>query len=245
MLKLKEQIATHSYGSRQPKPDDTIYITDEPIEEDDSLYHTRMPSSVRCYRKTPPTSAQTRVHMRVTHHQGVPQTQRASLKAQHQPQLQQKPVKPAQPVPEHKHWLFYVGSTVLVGTALWIVGSSAFSWLSSEHDAMVYGTPRTFQVDQDVQHGGISHFICENLHGNIVVIEVDQSNPSASHLYQGPQFTGAGTDDYIATLSFKNLGNGKPDMIIAVNNQRYVLVNDGKVFRPEIPSDHINEQEVN
>jgi hypothetical protein len=243
------------YRENPPQKHDTIYVPAE-----DNLYNTRLPSSARTY-KAPPTPAQTRtkkrVVMRVTEHDGPPPipTPRASrVTGEASGQKSAKyPQSPAhqQPVLQKSpslrlHWLFYVGSILLASVTLWIAGSCAFSWLQSEYDNLTYGTPRTFQIDQDVKHGGVSHFTVENLNGNIIVIEVDQSNLAQSRLYQGPVFSGPGTDDYIATLAFKDVnGDNKPDMIIKVGNGRYVYINTGNGFRPSTPADKITNQEVN
>src|SRR5205823_2451352 len=109
----------------------------------------------------------------------------------------------------------------LASVVLWMGGSTAFSWLQTQHDNSLYGYPRTYQIDANVGHAGISHFICENLHGDIIVLEIQPSNLTETHIYQGPTFSGAGTDLQPATLSFKDVnGDGRPDMIISVGNGR-------------------------
>lgn len=263
MSKLNEQMATHAYGAK--RKDETIYLTDEdaasePVQQnrqprpgdticisDEEFYAERSRSSVVRRGTIPPTSAQNRTMLRVTKHTVTP-VQRASRtttpqpQPRPQPQGKQKPVKQAQ---KRFHWLFYVGCGAMASLVLWTAGSVALSWLQTQHDNSVYGYPRTYQIDANVDHAGVSHFIVENLHGDILVMELHPSNLADTHIYQGPVFSGAGADDYVATISFKDLGNGKPDMIIAVNNQRFVLVNDGSGFRPVEASDHLDQQEVN
>jgi hypothetical protein len=233
------------YGSRQPRPDDTICIDDE------TFYNERRNSSVRCYKTAPPTAAETRTRVRtvmhVTKHQGPPPpiTPRASLKApQSRQQAKQKPVP--QQTQKRKHWLFYAGCGALASLALWTVGSTGFSWLQAEHDYLTYGAPRTYQMDANVGHQGTSHFIVENLRGDIIIMELHPSDLAETKVYQGPTYSGPGTDDFVATVSFEDVnGDGKPDMVIAVNNQRFVLINTGTAFRPTTPADKITDQEVN
>lgn len=251
--KLREQIAAHAYRGGKPKPGDTIYYsaeenpytTDDMVEEDDRFYAVRQPSSVVRRGKIPLSAVQNRTTiMRVTRHVGPHVTPRASLQDQ-QPQQQAKQKPFPQQRQKRLHWLFYVGCGAMASLALWIAGSTALSWLQVQHDNSVYGYPRTYQIDVNVGHQGVSHFTVENLNGDILVMELHPSDLAETHLYQGPLFSGPGADDYVATISFKDVnGDGKPDMIIAVNNQRYVLMNDGTGFRPSTPSDHIN-QEVN
>jgi len=237
--------SVHSVGEAEI-PEENLSPTDEPIEEDDAFYNTRKPSSTVNRGKIPLTPAETRTPvrvMRVTRHAEPFITPRASLRGQQtQPQRKHKPVKKTV---RRLHWLFYAGCGALASLTLWALGSVAFSWLQVQHDNALYGYPRTYQVDANVDHAGISHFISENLNGDIIVLELHPSNLAATKVYQGPVFAGPGADDYIATLSFKDLGNGKLDMIIAVNNQRFVLINDGTGFRPSTPADHIDQQEVN
>lgn len=264
---MKEQMATHAYGAK--RKDKTIYITDEdaasePVQQnrqprpgdticisDAEFYAERSRSSVVRRGTIPPTSAQNRTMLRVTRHTVPPVTPRASLKAQ-QPQPQPQPQQQVKPKPGKQkstsfrpHWLLGVGVGMVGMLTLWTAGTGILSWLQTQHDTSIYGYPRHYEIDANVDHAGVSHFIVENLHGDILVIEVHPSNLAETRIYQGPQFSGVGADDYIATVSFKDLGNGKPDMIIAVNDQRFVLVNDGTGFRPVEASDHINQQEVN
>lgn len=259
---MKEQLATHAYGAK--RKDETIYITDEdaasqsvqqnrqpqPCDticiDDETFYRERQNSSVVRRHKIPPTAAQTRTVMRVTKHTDGPVTPRASLKApQPQPQPQAKPQPAKQKRASFRpHWLLGVGVGMIGMIALWTAGTNVASWLQVQHDTSLYGYPRHYEIDANVDHAGVSHFIVENLHGDILVLEVHPSNLAETRIYQGPQFSGAGADDYVATVSFKDLGNGKPDMIISVNNERFVLVNDGNGFRPENSSDKIINQEV-
>jgi hypothetical protein len=143
------------------------------------------------------------------------------------------------------HWLFYVGSGMIAMLALWMMGSAAFSWLQAQHDNSTYGYPRTFQVDANVGHDGLSHLIVVNLHGDILVTEIHQNTLAETKIYQGPQFAGPGSDLEPATISFQDVnGDGKPDMVIEVGNGRYILINTGNAFRPTTSADKISDQEV-
>lgn len=254
---MREQIAQHPRAKQTVKydkyPEKRFHLNeygeleeDIPIppygpEEADAFYNTRRPSSVVRRYKIPPTAVETR--MRVTRHVGPPPIQRASRTTAPQPQGKQEPVP--QQSQKRLHWLFYVGAGMLASAVLWMGGSTAFSWLQTQHDNSLYGYPRTYQIDANVGHVGISHFIVENLHGDILVIEVQPSNLTATKVYQGPTFEGAGTDLQPATLSFKDVnGDHLPDMVISVGNGRYVLINTGSSFRPSTPADHIDQQEV-
>src|SRR5258708_7062909 len=77
-----------------------------------------------------------------------------------------------------------------------------------------------------------SHFVAENLHGEIIVIEIPDGDPSKSKIYIGPQLFGDNADLTPVTLSFKDVnGDGKPDMLMHVQDQTIIFLNDGTQFK--------------
>ncbi len=107
---------------------------------------------------------------------------------------------------------------------------------------MQYGYPRTYQCDADVKHGGgISHFIVQNLHGHVFLIEMPMNNLSQSKMYPGPMLTGADADLAPATVIFHDVnGDRLPDMLVKVGtSQVTIYLNTGQGFRPANASDHI------
>jgi hypothetical protein len=229
----------------------------EAAAEDAALTERRLPSSVRRYH-VPPTPAQTRTVMRVTEHKGPPpailrasrttttatratpgRTTPAAKRPSVHRQQQQQPSVP------RVNWKLSVGTGMLLMALLWILATAAISLAHTLHDQWTYGYPRTFQIDQDVRHGGVSHFTVENLHGHILIIETPVNHLANAKVYAGPVFSCSTCDTLVATVSFQDLtGNGLPDMIIAVNNQRFVLLNTGSAFRDPTPADRILDQEV-
>ncbi len=104
-----------------------------------------------------------------------------------------------------------------------------------------YGYPRTYQVDADVKHGGISHFLVENLDGRVIIYEIQPDHLADSHVYQGPVLEGAGVDQYPATIRFLDLnGDGRPDMLISFHDIHMILINTTDGFRPVTPADHLS-----
>ena len=230
-------------------PEERSLLTDErrpinrqPVSDDDAAYETRLPNSAR-RSVSAPTTTPPRTIMRVTKHQGPPSVQRASRMQAPAPyeQLEQTPVQKGR----HLHGLFYVGLALVCMVIGWIALSSFSQWWQGQQDTWHYGTPRTFQVDTNVRHGGTSHFTVENLNGHIVIAEVVPTDLSKMHLYLGPVFSGAGSDLQPATISFEDInGDGYPDMLIAVGTGRYPLINDHSGFRPVNSSDHISGKGV-
>lgn len=130
--------------------------------------------------------------------------------------------------------------------ALLAFGLSAFgSWWQIHQDDVTYGRPRTFQTDVVVGHGDDaahpSHFICVNLNRHIVITEIPGGDTSRAIIYSGPTLFGDGQDLTPATLEFRDVnGDGKPDMIVHIQDQRIVFINDGTKFRALQPGENVN-----
>jgi len=143
------------------------------------------------------------------------------------------------------HWLLYVGVGMIAMLLLWVVGSSVLAWGMARYDDLVYGNPRTFQIDAVVGHSDDaahpSHFIVINLHRHIIIVEFMGGNPAKSISYGGPYLFDQGGDLIPVTLEFRDVnGDGKPDMLIHIQDQTIVFINDGTKFRPQNSSDHIH-----
>ncbi|HEU5230690.1 MAG TPA: VCBS repeat-containing protein [Ktedonobacteraceae bacterium] len=221
---------THPSQTRRP-----AYLPAD-VLDDDALYTRRAPNSVRRYATTFPASIQPRVAIRVTRHQEPPPIQRASRLTALDPQT-----APARPHAHWRlHWLASVGLGMLATLLLAGILSALLHWWQGEQDSMQYGYPRTFQCDQDVRHGGISHFIAENLHGHIFIIEMQPGGLTRTKIYQGPVLLGEQTDLQPVTITFQDVnGDGYPDLIVTVNQQHSIFINDQTAFRPATPADHL------
>jgi hypothetical protein len=254
-----EIASRHSVGTSSGlHPEDRPYQTNEhrrqgpinrqPIyddaEDDDSLYMTRISTSTRRYA---PTTTPPRTVMRVTKHEGPPPPIKRASRLQAPASHVRSSEEPA-PL-HHRSWSLhptvYIGVGMLVLLIGWIALSSLAQWWQNEQETLQYGTPRTFQIDANVGHGGMSHFTVENLDGHILIVEIEVSNPAKAYIYVGPVFSGAGADLHPATLSFEDVnGDGYPDMIIAVGAERYILINDHTGFRPPTATDTITGKGV-
>jgi hypothetical protein len=144
------------------------------------------------------------------------------------------------------HWMLYVGVGMIAALALWVLGSSLLAWGSAKYNDIVYGYPRTFQTDAVVGQGGDSksqpsHFIAVNLHGQVIIIELMAGNPAKSISYTGPDLFESGGDRIPVTLQFCDVtGNGKPDMLVHIQDKVFVFINDGTKFRPSNANDKIH-----
>ncbi len=142
------------------------------------------------------------------------------------------------------HWLVYIGCGMVAMLLLWMVGAIALTWWQGYQDDLRYGHPRTYQCDARVGHNDAqtpSHFLALNLNHRVEVIEFPGGDATKARVYLGPLLTGQTSDQDIVTVSFKDVnGDGKPDLILSVENAKYVYINDNGAFRPLHANEHIN-----
>ena len=103
---------------------------------------------------------------------------------------------------------------------------------------MQYGRPRTFQMDAVVGHqdslSNPTHFIFLNLNRHIEVIELPGGDATHARIYPGPILFGDGQDLISVTAEVRDVnGDGKPDIIVHIQDQQLFLINDGTQFRPQ------------
>ncbi len=145
------------------------------------------------------------------------------------------------------HWLGYVGLALIVMLLGWIVLSVLTNWWTVAQDDLHYGRPRTFQTDYVVGHNDSasspSHFIALNLNRHVQVIEFPGGDATKARVYVGPILVGPGQDLSPVTLTFKDVnGDGKPDLIINVQDSHFVFINDSGQFRIPHEGENINAQ---
>jgi hypothetical protein len=143
------------------------------------------------------------------------------------------------------HWTVYVGLAMLIMLIGWIALSSLSSWWQVTQDDWHYGRPRTFQTDYVVGHDDSvahpSHFIALNLNRHVDIIEMPGGDAAKAKIYVGPVLIGQGQDLAVVKLSFKDVnGDGKPDMIVSIQDSRFVFLNENGSFRPAQPGDNIH-----
>lgn len=196
----------------QPAPD-----FDYDLEDDDSYYETRVPTSSRRYV------------------------------APQQPQVVQRGnrrlvIHPEPPTRKGYHWLVYVGFTMVVMITIWLLVVIGGAWWQGKQDDWTYGKPRTYQTDQNVGHGTAqvpdSHFIAVNLNGIIQVIELPANDSSKAKIYN---ITTLNNDDgsIPVSLAFRDLNaDGKLDMVINIGDpgqqMTVFLLNTGTGFASKL-----------
>ena len=127
----------------------------------------------------------------------------------------------------------------MLALLLWVGGSWLGGWWASTQNDWTYTQAfRTYSVDQAVGHNHDSaahpsHFIVQNDHGRVLLIELPADDPSKVVTYAGPLLLGDGQDRLPITISFQpDPQSGRLDLLLHVEGQSYVFVNTGTKFIP-------------
>jgi hypothetical protein len=209
-------------------PDDVPYSIDERsvsrrTMRADLVESSRSPSSTRRYTTKPPARE---VHV-IRHGPAVPRASRLPVPVQTR-------VEETPRTKRRFSWKVYLVGFVLLMICGYILMNLVLSVIHTISDNLTYGNPRTSQTDKDVGHGGVSHFTVENLGGHIIVIEVVNDDPSRVKVYAILTIDGDHADLTPATVSFEDVNHtGVLDMIVNVNNAKYIWPNNGKTFQQD------------
>lgn len=223
-----------------------VPYTNAPQGEEDDTYPPRLPTSTRKYQPGiygQPTQIERHGNRTFVGHKGqVPPKQ---FHPPQQPVYTDTPtakraVKPKRGYTRwinHIHPLVWLSLGMIAMVFLWVGYSNALQWWQVHQDDTTYGRPRTYQIDAIVGHGDSktnpSHFIAVNWQRHVFVIEIPGGDTSKSRIYNITTLFGDGQDLTPVTLTFTDpKGNGKPDMIIHIQDQRIPFYNDGTQFRP-------------
>ena len=142
--------------------------------------------------------------------------------------------------PPHKrnvHWVVILWIGMLAMLALYLLWNWGTSWWTDHQLYATYGFPRTYQTDQVVGHVDStdhpSHFIFLNLSGHVLIIELPGGDASHAKIYSGPQIFADNPSSVPVTGEFKDLGNGKVDLVVHIGDQKIIYLNDGTQFKPQ------------
>jgi hypothetical protein len=221
-------------------------------EEDDAIYLTRLPSSTRRYQPPSTADVSTEDELGISATTGLQpamfiQRRRASSQTKPAYGTTSKAVAPAKIRARRAGRSWFLRSlllgmllTALLGLGLTYLGS----WWQLHQDDVQYGRPRTWQMDAVVGHNDSpahpTHFVFINLHRQVEIIEFPGGDGAHARVYNGPVLTGDGQDLVPITAEVRDVnGDGRPDLIVHIQNQRLVLLNDGTAFRAPGPNDRI------
>lgn len=134
--------------------------------------------------------------------------------------------------------IFFVVAGVLV-----VIGSMVFwqqtvvPWWTGLQNQWNYGSAHITQLDADVGHGGMSHFIAEYSKGEIVIIEISYANPTNNHIYTLNGMLSSEAKPVILLSTAKDVHSGRIDLVIDVQGSGFqtVLYNTGAAFSEKEP----------
>jgi hypothetical protein len=135
------------------------------------------------------------------------------------------------------HWAIPVVLTIMGMLLLTLALQLAWNWGTSTYNDLRYGTPRTMQVDAFVGHETgktPSHFIAQNLHGRVIIMEMPGGDVQHVRVIVGPQIVGPDADKVPVVLSFvyRN-GNHVPDMLVQFGSLEVWYANERGTFVPQ------------
>jgi len=215
------------------------------VADDDRVYSTRRPSSARKYQQPAQRDAiddlpgrQAPVIPRRRASGGLNTSNGPTAKTEHLPTTDKLPGRKRFPL---MAVLGGMSIAIILVVGLSVVGS----WWRVYQDDLHYGRPRTYQFDAVVGHGDSSsnptHFILINLHRHVEIIEFPGGDASHARIYMGPTLFGDGQDLTPVTGEVRDVnGDGKPDLIVHIQDQTIVFINDGTEFRPAQAGDHVH-----
>jgi hypothetical protein len=224
------------------------------VEDDDEFYVTRMPSSARRYRPTPPVQSQTATqqaskepttkepYTKEPNTQGVLiQRRRSSLSPKNTNGIASNAITLSGKQVQRSTRRFPLVA-ILVGVVLTIVLfmsiSALASWWHGYQEDILYGRPRTFQLDAVVGHSDSvthkTHFIFLNLNRHVEIIEIPGGDATHTRIFIGPVLFGDGQDLTPVTGEIRDVnGDGKPDLIVHIQDEQIVYLNNGTTFVPQ------------
>ncbi len=146
----------------------------------------------------------------------------------------------------HFHPLVWLGLGMIVMFLLWAGGSNLVAYGQQTLNDWHYLRPRVFQtyaiVGASDSASNPTYFQALNLNWHVYIFECPGGDCTKAKIINGPTLFGDGQDLSPITISFKDVnGDGKLDMIVHVEDQTFVMINDGAGnFRPLKPGERIH-----
>ena len=216
------QVPTHRAGhSINHHPEDEPYLTDQrkryanPLDLADDLDYpdepARTPTSARRWVTTEKANVIRQGNRQLVLHEGLPK--------------------------RRIHWVLILWSGMLAMLAFYLLWNWGNSWWTNHQLDATYGFPRTYQTDHVVgiadSQNHPSHFMFENLQGRVLIIFLPGGDATRAKIYIGPTIFTDNADQVPVTGEFKDVGNGKVDMIVHIGDQKIIYLNTGTDFKPQ------------
>jgi hypothetical protein len=204
------------------------------IEEDDSYYGTRLPTSARRYQRMPidsrAGSANVVEHFHDTplrahrqHYGQSPQLQQAHQSNMYTEDKENVRTQRGSVKQERRaHPLFWIGfflTSLLLG---WMGLNVVTAWFQGVQNDWTYGKQRHFEINAVVGHGDSatnpSHFTAENISGAIIVIELPGGNVNKAKIYQIETVPNNANNPPVK-VTFQDMNaDGRPDMLVVIGD---------------------------
>ncbi len=227
-----------TYTQQTQAPDD--YLEEE--EFDDEL-PTMMPRSALLYQSLPHT---TQASTQGTRHAIPPRRTREQegVYDDLDTRAAAPPKKKRRRIPR-LHWYAWLSLGMILMIFLWTGWSNLVAFGQRTLDDWHYLRPRVFQTSAVVgandSPGSPTYFEALNLNRHVYIFECPGGDCTRARIINGPTLFGDGQDLSPITITFKDVnGDGKLDMVVHVEDQTFVMINDGQGnFRPPKPGEHI------
>lgn len=134
--------------------------------------------------------------------------------------------------------LFFMAVGVVVILGVFVFWQQVVApWWTGLQDQWNYGSAHITQLDANVGHNGLSHFIAEYHNNEIVVIELSYTNPANSHIYTLNGMVSSAAKPVVILSTTKDVHTGLIDLVIDVEGSGFqtVLYNTGTAFSETQP----------
>ena len=133
--------------------------------------------------------------------------------------------------------LVVLGVLAVLVVSYLVVSAVVTGWQNWQDD-QAFGRPRLTRLEAKVGHNETSPtsktlFVAQNLHGQISIIEIPGEDPTQTRVIVGPQLFGKDRDLVPIKLTVQDInGDGQPDLIATVQEQKLIYINEKGSFRP-------------
>jgi hypothetical protein len=138
--------------------------------------------------------------------------------------------------------VFFLGLGMCGTLAVWLaIQLAIIPFIADAAQHWQYGDGRLSQFDLKVGHGGVSHFLAEYWHHEIIIVEFPGGSPVNAKSYTLRIMIQNGNAQHSVTLTTgyirPHANHTKPDLVITVSDVTtpIILYNIGNAFSTEVP----------
>lgn len=214
-----------------PRMANSVYRYDVAPQGGNNMRYELHPDQVQRYPNIPQRSSRTAI----TEGQRIVRQPRPAYAEDEEEEPRTRP--PGTERRRRLPWYALLAIGAVVGLSIWISGAWINTWWTDTQNDWTYTKAfRTFSIDEAVGHNHDSaarpsHFIVQNDHKHIIIIELPADDFSKSIIYSAPTLIGDGQEKTPVTLSFQaDPQTGRENMVLLVEDQTYIFTNNGTKF---------------